>query len=202
MFTDMTRILQPGKKGCAEIQHYVITAKEADRALLRSLFISRDRPAKEGGKYVMLKVNGSCMMSNTPMEQDTNTSIVHSARGDMLIAGLGIGLILIPILKNPEVRSVTVIELEQDVIDLVLPQLKSIEGFEKLTVIQADIFQWKPPKGKMWDIIYFDIWESITSDNLPQMTKLRRRFCRRKRPKGFMSAWEYRACLRMRNANR
>jgi hypothetical protein len=101
-------------------------------------------------------------------------------------------MILVPILQNPKVKSVLVLEKYQDVIDLVeAPVRKAVsEDATKLTVLCADVFMWDPPKGQVFDMIYFDIWPEICTDQLPAITKLKRKFCRRLRPDGWMKAWQ------------
>ena len=84
------------------------------------------------GDYVKLVVDGELMMSNTPMEKRTAGEFVYSAKGDVLIAGLGIGLVIMPLLYDDSVNSVTVVEKYQDVIDCVLPQLKPHDKNNKL----------------------------------------------------------------------
>lgn len=124
------------------------------------------------GKYTRLKVGGVTMMSNTRMEVTSNSEVVRRAHGRVLISGLGLGVILLPILRKPEVTSVLVVEKCQDVIDLVLPKVKR----RKLTVVQGDIFEWKPTKGTKFNVIYHDIWPNICVDNLPEMAKLHQKF--------------------------
>ena len=102
------------------------------------------------------------MMSNTDMEKRTSARFVTAARGDVLICGLGIGLVLLPLLGNPKVTSITVIEKTQDVIDLVLPQIKSFDTENKLKVICADCFEWVAEDR--YDIIFIDIWPTINRD--------------------------------------
>jgi hypothetical protein len=60
-------------------------------------------------------------------------------------------------------------------------------------VIQADAFSWKPPRGELYDVIYFDIWADICTDNLPEISKLKRRYARRLKRKdsgSWMGAWQ------------
>jgi spermidine synthase len=92
------------------------------------------------------------------------------------------------VLDKPEVESVTVIEKYQDVIDLVAPHY----AHPKLTVICADIYEWTPPKGTVYDTIYFDIWPNICTDNLKDMEKLHRRFAsklNKANPHRWMDSW-------------
>ncbi len=139
------------------------------------------------GKYVRLVVEGKLVMSNTRMEVITNTEVVHKANGKVLIAGLGLGMILKPILEKDSVTSVLVIEKHPDVIRLIAPFYKH----PKLKVVQADIFEWQPGSEK-FDTLYFDIWSDMVEDNLPQIAKLHQRFKyakNRANPDAWMGSW-------------
>jgi len=163
------------------LEHFEISPDEAHMATIR------DRIYTTPGKYVRLyRKSGfkEVVMSDTVHEQRTNREVVRQARGDVLIAGFGIGMILVPILLKPEVKTVTIIEISEEVPKMVLSYLPNKE---KLTVIYADIMEWKPPKGQIWDVIYFDIWDHIGSSNYEQMKTLHRRFGRKKR--AWMGSW-------------
>lgn len=191
-FTDMATILPEGEKGEAKVRHLIIGQKEAQYTMMRAAATGgREMPIDEG-VYVQLFVNGSMVMSDTQMERRSNYEVVHRSKGDVLIAGLGLGMVLVPILSKDEVMSVMVIEKSQDAIDLVEPHLRKALGAKanKLTVICADIFDWKPPRGAKWDMIYFDIWTDMCTDNLEEMAKLHRKFSRRRNPGGWMDSWE------------
>lgn len=77
-------------------------------------------------------------------------------------------------------NSVTVIERSPDVIALVGEYYKKKYG-NRLNIINADAFTWKPPKNKVYDVVWHDIWDSISGDNLPEMHKLHRRYGRHAR---------------------
>jgi hypothetical protein len=63
-------------------------------------------------------------------------------------------------------------------VDLVAPHLLA-KYPDKLTVITADIFKWRPmPKCMTYNVIYFDIWPDICTDSLKDMTRLHRAFGR------------------------
>jgi spermidine synthase len=121
------------------------------------------------------------------------------ALGNVLIAGLGLGLILPAILAKPEVEKVTVIEKEMDVIQLVRPSLFKVQGSSKLLIIHDDIFTWRPPRYRRlnffedvrqeFDTIYFDIWPDYGLDNLPEIARLHQAFKSYKAPGGWMSSW-------------
>jgi len=131
------------------------------------------------------------IMSDTPMERRTNRMFVNVAKGEVLIAGLGIGMVLWPLLQKEDVTAITVIELEPEVIEMVEPVFQPIAGKTRteLTVIEASIFDWPLPKDTMWDTIYFDVWADICGDNWSEMKTLNRRFSRRVNVGGWKGAW-------------
>lgn len=141
----MLKVLSPGQVGNAALQQISVSNLESQMSLFKGgLFYCPP------GDYMMLKVNNQLVMSDTNLEKSTNYEVISQATGDVLIAGLGLGMILIPIVKKDSVKSVTVIEKHQDVIDLVWPKLKKYLGkkAEKITIIQSDIFTWKPGNQK------------------------------------------------------
>lgn len=185
LFPKMADILTPAKAGPVEIKHVTVSPKDAEFTRLREAVTGGRDTAVPEGTYAHLYVHGQLMMSDTPMEKRSNSHVLCVAAGDVLIAGLGLGMILHPLLAKPEVRSVTVVEKYQEVIDLVGPTLPK----EKLSLVHGDIFTWQPEKGRQWDTIYFDIWPDVSPDNLEEMTTLHRRFARRKTGSGWMDSW-------------
>ena len=55
---------------------------------------------------------------------------------------------------------------------MVTPYIKD----KRVTIINADAFEWKPPKDQRYDVVWHDIWDNICGDNLPEMTKLHRKY--------------------------
>ena len=56
------------------------------------------------GTYIRLTHNGECVMSDTNMEKNTNRKFCSKAHGDIIIGGLGIGMIIMAIQDKPEVK--------------------------------------------------------------------------------------------------
>lgn len=204
-FRQMAAYVPEGSVGQARIQHFEVSEQEASLSKLRAT-INPHRPddSVREGKYVKLYVGQTLMMSDTQMEQKTNVSVIRNASGKVLIAGLGVGLILLPILEKAEVIEVTVIEKYPEVVELVEPHVRKAAGAyaDKLKVVTADILTWKPPKGERWNTIYFDIWPEICPDNLEEMATLHRRFGRRKAPGGWMDSWQRYELLYLRSRER
>ncbi len=192
MYVPMADIIPEGVSGNSIISHFTLSKQDVEFSMLRAA-MGHSEEAMRPGRYVKLEVNGMLMMTDTQNEQQTNRWFVHRAKGAVLIAGLGVGMVLVPVMRKEEVRRVTVIEKYQGVIDLVEPALRANltdDQNEKLEIICADIFTWKLSRGTKWDTIYFDIWPDSCVDNLKEITKLKRRFARRKTTVGWMGAWE------------
>lgn len=155
-------------KGNWSISKFDVNKNEAMMASLRGRAIYP-------GTYTKVKRGGVLVMSDTPAEMRDHSYAVYKAEGSCLINGLGIGMVLKNILLKPSVKDVTVVEISQDLLDLVSPHYKD----SRITWVCSDAYEYKPPKGKRYQMVWHDIWDHITADNLPQMTKLHRKYGRR-----------------------
>jgi len=170
-------------KGIATITKFDYDAKENALFHMRNLINNGPLFHMYNGTYIRLHVNGELMMSDTAMERISNTNIVNEARGKVLIAGLGIGLIIQAMLEKEEVTEILVIEKYQDVIDLVKPKFNN----PKLKIVCADIFKYIP--ASKYDIIYFDIWPIINTENLEEIETLENKYTPFLNENGFMDSW-------------
>ena len=150
MYKDMTEILKDGKVGDFRLEHYEI--KEND-------FYAMVRIGIPIGRYVRLMCGSECVMSDTPMEKRTNREFVANAHGNVLIGGLGIGLILLAIQDKEDVKQITVVEKNKEVIELVENQLPLNS---KVHIVNDDVFEYKPLFK--YNTIYMDIWNYINKD--------------------------------------
>lgn len=181
-------------QGIAILQKFEITEFNAK---LHNFSQIRDFGWKSGtmmciypGKYVKLEVNGELMMSDTHMERKSNFDFIDNAKGDVMIAGLGIGLILHNIrnkVNSGEIKSITIYEKYQDVIDLVSPYYNDMP----ITYKCQDILEYIPPKEEKYDTLYFDIWPTIDYEkNLPEIRLLHNRWKYHKKDKNsWMNSW-------------
>jgi hypothetical protein len=186
-YKDIVTLVPEGKRGVAEVIHFDINEKDVARSRLRALF-GHWSELVTAGKFARLEVRGSLVMSDTQFERDSNQLLLYHATGDVLVFGLGLGLVLPPILEKSTVRSVTVIEKEPDVIHLVAPHHQDI----RLRIECGDAWDWTPARGKKYDTIYFDIWGDIVRyQMLNQIRELRRRARPWKRTGGWIGAWLY-----------
>lgn len=140
----------------------------------------------------LIKKGEGIMMSDTPMERNTNYAFLTRANGDVLICGLGLGLIVFPLLNDKNIKSITVLELDKGLIEIVKPFIKEKDVHNKVNIIHADCFEYSFPKIKKFDTIYFDIWISICGDNYKEMKLLTQKYkynVNRDNPNKFVDSW-------------
>lgn len=127
------------------------------------------------GIYKKLTRRDIVIMSNTPAEINDHEHFINIAQGNILITGLGLGVVLTALLNKSEIKTITIIEKSKDIIKLVAPTfLKD----KRVRIINADALEWKPPKGTRYNFVWHDIWDNICSDNLEEMKKLHKKFGR------------------------
>ena len=149
MYKDMSKILKDRQIEDFKLSHFIISNHDG-YAMCHGI---------TPGDYVRLEHRGSVLMSNTPMEKRTNEDFVTNAHGKVLIGGLGIGLILLAIQDDPMIDKITVVEKNQEVIDLVASQLPLSD---KVEIICADVYNYVPED--FYNTIYMDIWSFINED--------------------------------------
>jgi len=138
------------------------------------------------------RIYSKTVMSDTTAETRDLLPLARDAKGEVLIGGLGLGVAIDLVMQDKDVKHVTVIEISQEIIDLVGKHFEDKHG-DRLTIINADILEWKAPKNVHYDYCWFDIWDDICADNLKDMTKLKRKYAKKADKKGF---WAYGECLR------
>jgi len=175
-----------GTSGIWKVSRFTVDEKQAEFDAMRGMFsgggMGRCTPA---GTYTSLHRGNTIVMSDTPDEVRDHRGFIGNATGNVLIAGLGIGMVMRAVAMKPDVTAVTVIEKSEDVIRLVGPYYKTQDYGHKLTIINADIFEWRPIKGVTFDHGWIDIWDNLCTDNLKEMTSLARRFSRSIKNKGY-----------------
>lgn len=166
-----------GVSGSWMVERFVVTQSEADFHNMREQ-INRSRGLRliKPGEYVRLARDGYTIMSNTPAEILDHKEFIRRARGRVLVNGLGLGVALKAILEKSDVEHVTIVEASEDVISLVGAAFSQDSRVE---IVHADAFDYQPPKGLRYNVVWHDIWDDITADNLDGMKKLHRKYGKR-----------------------
>lgn len=125
------------------------------------------------GTYTKLTRLGDVIMSDTHAERKDHLDFVKAARGNVLVTGLGLGMVANAVLLG-NARTCTVIERDKDVIDLVAGHYEKKFG-DRFKVINADALKWVPEDGVKFDWAWHDIWPTIDEDNLAEMAEIEAR---------------------------
>jgi hypothetical protein len=157
------------------------------------------RMARDGNAYAMYKPGWykrlshaarGTVMSNTPMEINTNYEAYAAATGRVLVGGLGMGMLLEGLLHKPDVSFIRVLEIDEHVIRLVAPHFSG----QRVEIVRGNVMDYKPTGSESYDYAWFDIWDSIDEENLPEMATLGRRWNKRHARKcGFWAREQIRA---------
>lgn len=142
-------------------------------------------------RYQRLTKNGVDMMLNTPEIVAEYVNFFKQAEGSVLVNGLGIGLCCEYLLKKDTITDLTLIEYEKDAIQLVAPHFNHDK---RCSIIHADAFTYEPPKGKIYDYVWHDIWTTYASKNLKEMDIL---FAKYSKIAKWQGAWNQHRCLEL-----
>jgi len=164
-----------GASGSMYVKRFTVSQEAASFERIRAMAHPGHR-AVPAGTYTGLFHGESILMSDTPDEMRDHRVFVWRAKGEVLIAGLGLGMALQAVAAKPEVTKVTVLEVSSDVIGLVWPTYAERFG-GKVTLIEADAMTWKPPRGSRYDAVWFDIWASPPASST--VRKIKERYRRR-----------------------
>lgn len=102
-----------------------------------------------GYVYNFLIDNFGWMFTN-PIDLLDHKKILTDYSGDILFTGLGLGLCVVFANNNPKINSITIVEKEQRVIDL----MSSMLNLEKANIICADADTYTPTRT--YDYIFLD----------------------------------------------
>lgn len=135
-----------------------------------------------GGRPIArLMLGEELQVEDTAAERATWSEFFERARGDVLMSGLGLGLGL----RGLKARSITVVEKSPDIIRLSAAKLPHVR------VVCADIREWIPDSGSMWDTIFFDHYTTITPSVAEAMPGLHSKFRPFLRQGGWMDSWRF-----------
>lgn len=120
--------------------------------------------------------NKRIWMTITPNEIETMKDAVDKASGHVLTYGLGLGYYAYMVSEKSNVESVTIVDSNEDVIDLfqkyILPQFNNVG---KINIINADAFEYareKMPKEN-YDFVFTDLWHDV-SDGIDMYLEMKK----------------------------
>lgn len=179
---------EPATKGSARIDRYTADILDEVRALHGGFHVRVGDVATRLCTTTNFPLLWQIQMSDTYDEFHDHLAAIFSARGRVLVHGLGLGCYLHCILSKPQVTHIDVVEKNPDVIEVVSPYFKEYIDSGRLDIHQGDAFTFDWPKGTRWNYVWHDIWPSICHDHLAEHTTLLRSYGQRADSQG---AWKH-----------
>ncbi|MGC1214248.1 MAG: polyamine aminopropyltransferase [Micromonospora sp.] len=151
----------------ARQQLYQDPVVHAERSRYQEIVLTRSvREVGHSDTDLRLFLNGDLQFSSVD-EYRYHESLVHPAmrgpRGEVLVLGAGDGLALREILKYPDVRRVTVVDLDPAVVRLARtePQLRELNrnsfADPRVRVLNLDAFGWLRTAAERFDVVVADL---------------------------------------------
>lgn len=157
------------------------------------------------GKYVKLIISDELMMSDTPYEIRTNQKFVDNAHGNVLIAGLGIGLLtknLIPKIESGKIKHISIWEKNTNLINLWKMAGQYLPAHDKISIFNYDVFDYPKVRDQLkgvFDSVYIDIWAELDERAYEQMKHFRHVFkplLNPNNPNAFIECWGRDICVK------
>lgn len=111
-------------------------------------------------------------MSITPHEIYTMKDDINKVSGNVLVLGLGLGYFLYMISLKEDVKKITVIEKDKNIINIFKSLLFSKFNQEKIEIIEADAIDYLNENKKQYDYVYCDLYHN-QFDALPLYIKIK-----------------------------
>lgn len=99
-------------------------------------------------------------MIDSPMDVMAMEKYAERAEGDVLCGGLGLGIIAHKLANNRKVKSITIVELSPEVIELTGKYLPLVD----VRVVQEDFWQFTKQDDGKWGMVIVDIWSTKGRD--------------------------------------
>lgn len=132
--------------------------------------------------FLALSYKGEIWMNISPNEINTMQPSINEAKGNVLVYGLGLGYYPFMIALKDDVKSITIIEKDKNIIDIFKKNLfQFFKNKEKINIVEADAFDYLESSPK-YDYVFVDLWHNPI-DGLPIYLKFKE--CEQKDTKYF-----------------
>jgi hypothetical protein len=130
-----------------------------------------------GNRIVLDDPRAYCIMDTGIFERATNQRFVNEAFGDVLIFGLGLGFVLLPLISDPSVNTITVVENNPIITEKISAYLSVLEGYKKIKIVEGDANTYYTEVGsKKFDYIYFDHFFNFNKTIVNNMSRLKPKY--------------------------
>jgi len=123
----------------------------------------------------LLNKNGEYIMSNSNSMLKFYKPYLDEINGETLFFGLGLGLLILPLLNDPSVTKIDIVEIDTNVIDYVYnKKIKPLDINNKITIINQNAFNFTTTNT--YDYILIDIWSEKNQSVINDMNFLKDKF--------------------------
>ena len=127
---------------------------------------------KEPFSYLALCEGDNIWMSLNPNEIETMEPFIDKAKGNVLVLGLGMGYVPFMMSLKSEVKHITIVERDQNIINLFNKLLfPSFPHKDKISIIKDDAIKYAQ-NNKKYDYKFADLWHN-PEDGLDLFIKLK-----------------------------
>ena len=125
--------------------------------------------------YLALTEGNNIWMSLNPNEIETMKPFINKGKGHVLVLGLGMGYVPYMLALKNCVKSVTIVEKDQNITDLFNAFIwPKFTNKEKIKIIKDDAISYvKRQKEATYDYIFADLWHD-PEDGLPLFVELKK----------------------------
>ena len=126
--------------------------------------------------YLALTEGNNIWMSLNPNEIETMKLYINKAKGNVLVLGLGMGYVPFMLSLKNCVKSITIVEKDQEIINLFNELIyPSFLNKEKIKIIKGDAIEYtlKAQKERTYDYVFADLWHD-PEDGLPLFVSLKK----------------------------
>lgn len=152
---------------------YTITTTQPNEIVARNLldFYNKEIYIKPYDNVLILKHSERGYIVDTgAFLYLTYQNFINNANGDILIFGLGLGFIIFPLLLDPTITSIKVVEYDQELIDYVGVIIKNQDINNKLTIVNGDYrTYYQTNTDETYDYVYIDCWSYLDVSAYQQM---------------------------------
>lgn len=126
--------------------------------------------------YLALTEGNNVWMSLNPNEIETMKPYIAKGKGNVLVLGLGMGYVPFMLSNKDDVKSITIIEKDKEIISLFNSLIyPAFTHKEKIKIIEGDAVKYlqNSEKKSSFDYIFADLWHD-SEDGLPLFVSLKK----------------------------
>ena len=128
----------------------------------------------KGNVITQLEISGKGWMTDEPQYVWCLQSFADRSSGNVLVAGLGLGIVVLQLLSNEAVKKITVLEIEPDVMQLISPHFENHPRGRVLEIREDDFYDFMEHDKEQRDVVIWDlaVW-GLNDDKLGLADMLR-----------------------------